>query len=490
MSEANQKLPASKLYIDGELRPAAGERRYPNFAPASGEVIGYAADADATDVEAAIAAARHAFDATDWSTNLAFRLAALERLHTALVANREANHRRVSGEGGAPIGLMASYQYDLPVDFIPWVVAHAKAYAYERDLGEMVAMGAPTHRYVLKEAAGVVAAITPWNAPVQINLAKTIWALAAGCTVVLKAAPETPWSAALIGEASAEAGFPPGVFNVLTSNDKSASGAQLVTDPRVDVVSFTGSTATGRRIAAAASETIKKVFLELGGKSANIILDDADFSTALYSSLGTCFHAGQGCSIATRMLLPRSRYGEGIAIIKDIFEAVRYGDPSDPNQFMGPVISAAQHARVLDYIRLGHAEGARLVTGGNASPVLTRGYYIQPTLFADVTNEMRIAREEIFGPVLVAIPYKDDEDAIRIANDSIYGLGGNVLGGDKARALRVAKRLRTGTVNVNGGNVFGADSPFGGYKQSGNGREMGAEGFEAFLETKTIGVMV
>ncbi|MBB4632675.1 aldehyde dehydrogenase family protein [Sphingosinicella soli] len=476
----------TNLYIDGALRPARDGRVYENIAPATEAVIGRAADADTADAEDAIAAARRAFDNSDWSTNLALRLDALTRLHEELTRAAEVNRARVSAETGAPIGLTRSYQYDLPVEFIPWVVEHARSFAFERDLGEYVSMGSPTRRMVVKEAAGVVAAITPWNAPVQINLAKIVSALAAGCTVVLKAAPETPWSAALIGEAAAAAGFPAGVLNVLTSSHKAAIGESLVRDPRVDVVSFTGSTETGRRIAASAAESIKKVFLELGGKSANIILDDAEFPTALYGSLGVCFHAGQGCSIATRMLLPRSRYEEAIGILKGILESVSYGDPNNAEQFMGPVVSAAQRDRVMEYIGIGRAEGARLVTGGRVPDLPAQGYYIQPTLFADVTNEMRIAREEIFGPVLVAIPYEDDDDAVRIANDSIYGLGGAVSG-SPARAMNIARRIRTGTMNVNFGNVFGPDSPFGGYKQSGNGREMGAEGFEEFLETKVIG---
>lgn len=477
----------TQLYIDGALRPAKDGRTYPNIAPATGKEIGRAADASPDDTEEAIAAARRTFDCSDWSTNLSLRLDTLTRFHSALKDAGENNRRRVSAETGAPIGLTLSYQYDLPVDFIPWVVEHARSFAFERDLGTYVSMGSPTRRTVLKEAAGVVGAITPWNAPVQINLAKIVSALAAGCTIVLKAAPDTPWSAAMLAEAAHAAGFPPGVLNIITSSDKAAIGERLVQDPRIDVISFTGSTETGRRVAATAAGTVKKVFLELGGKSANVILDDAEFPTALYGSLGVCFHAGQGCSIATRMLLPRSRYEEAIGIIKGILEAVSFGDPDDPQQFMGPLVSAAQRDRVLDYIRIGKEEGARLVTGGDVPPHLGGGFYVQPTLFADVTNDMRIAREEIFGPVLVAIPYDDDEEAIRIANDSIYGLGGSVSGSPE-RAMKVARRIRTGTMNVNFGNVFGPDSPFGGYKQSGNGREMGAEGFEEFLETKVIGV--
>jgi aldehyde dehydrogenase (NAD+) len=281
--------------------------------------------------------------------------------------------------------------------------------------------------------------------------------------------------------------MPHGVLNVLTSSDRVAVGELLVADPRVDVVSFTGSTATGRRVMANAAASVKRVFLELGGKSATIVLDDADFSSALLSGLAVCYHAGQGCAIATRMLLPRQRYAEGIEFLRAAFARLPYGDPQAEGQIMGPLISARQLARVLGYIEIGKREGARLVCGGKSPAHLQRGYYLEPTIFADVTNEMRIAQEEIFGPVLVVIPYEDDDDAVRIANDSIYGLSGAVIG-SPARALAIARRIRAGTMNVNGANFFAPDSPFGGYKQSGVGREMGVAGLEEYLQIKTVAV--
>jgi aldehyde dehydrogenase (NAD+) len=275
---------------------------------------------------------------------------------------------------------------------------------------------------------------------------------------------------------------------VITGADKLALGVQLVEDPRVDIVSFTGSTATGRRIMAAAAVTLKRVFLELGGKSANILLDDADFGQALYGGLAVCYHAGQGCSIPTRMLVPRARLEEAVGRLQAIFESLPYGDPRSCEQILGPVISKDQRDRVLGYIDIGRSEGARLVTGGGVPPHLPRGFYIEPTLFAGVDNRMRIAQEEIFGPVLAVIAHDGDDDAVRIANESIYGLAGAVHSVDRDRALGVARRLRAGTININTGNAFDADAPFGGYKQSGIGREMGVEGFEEYLQTKTVGL--
>jgi aldehyde dehydrogenase (NAD+) len=306
--------------------------------------------------------------------------------------------------------------------------------------------------------------------------------------VVLKAAPETPWSAALLGEAAAGTDLPPGVLNVITGGEKTALGEQLVADPRVDLISFTGSTATGRRIMAAAAGSVKRVFLELGGKSANILLDDADFGQALHGGLAVCYHAGQGCSIPTRMLVPRAQLEEAVVTLKTMFESLPYGDPDSREQILGPVISKAQRERVLGFVDTGKREGARLVTGGGIPPHLPRGFYVEPTLFAGVDNRMRIAQEEIFGPVLAVIAHDGDDDAVRIANESIYGLAGAVHSADRERALSVARRLRAGTVNVNTGNAFDADAPFGGYRQSGIGREMGVEGFEEYLETKTVGL--
>jgi aldehyde dehydrogenase (NAD+) len=305
---------------------------------------------------------------------------------------------------------------------------------------------------------------------------------------VLKAAIETPWTATFIGRLAAEeTDLPPGVLNVLTSSDPAQAGEMLTADARIDMVSFTGSTATGRRVMARAADTVKRVFLELGGKSATIVLDDADFSQALLSAFAVCYHAGQGCAIPTRLLLPRSRYAEGVEFLEAAFTQLPYGDPYGEGQIMGPLISARQLERVLAYVETGKREGARLVCGGRRPPHLKRGFYLEPTIFADVTNQMRIAQEEIFGPVLAVIAYEDDADAVRIANDSIYGLSGAIYGSPQ-RALAMARRIRTGTMNINGANFFAPDSPFGGYRQSGNGREMGAAGFEEYLETKTVAV--
>ncbi|MDB5975352.1 MAG: aldehyde dehydrogenase family protein [Nevskia sp.] len=479
----------ARLLIDGRLVEARSGKRYPNINPATQEAIGMVADAGAADAEAAIAAARRAFDESDWSTNRELRRKCLTQLRDGLRAAAPALCEQASAETGAPMAITRQGpQGDGPIAILDYYLDLMQRYAWDSELPVVNTMGVPSKRLIWKESAGVVAAISPWNFPFQINMAKICPALAAGCSVVLKAAPETPWTATLIGRIAAEqTDLPPGVLNVLTSADPAAVGEVLSADPRVDVVSFTGSTATGRRIMAQAAGTVKRVFLELGGKSANILLDDADFNTALLSGFAVCYHAGQGCAIPTRLLLPQSRYAEGVEFLKYAFAQLPYGDPRGEGQIMGPLISARQQARVLDYIEIGKREGARLVCGGGKPAHLSRGYYVEPTLFADVRSDMRIAQEEIFGPVLVAIPYRDDDDAVRIANDSIYGLSGSIFGSPE-RALRMARRIRSGTLNINGANFYAPDSPFGGYKQSGIGREMGVQGFEEYLQTKTVAV--
>ncbi|TFH22535.1 MAG: aldehyde dehydrogenase family protein, partial [Myxococcales bacterium] len=440
---------------------------------------------------AAIAAARKAFDETDWSTNHALRARCLEQLHQALSDLRDELRPVIAAETGSPLAIcrMGGPQCDVPISFIPDALAVLESYSWVRDIGISEFMGSPSRRFVHKEAIGVVGCITPWNVPLQINLAKAVPALAAGCTVVLKAAPETPWSATLLGRIVKEqTDIPAGVFNVITSSDPREVGEQLVNDPRVDMISFTGSTATGKTIMALAAADVKKVFLELGGKSANIILEDADLESALLTSLQVCFHAGQGCAICTRLLVPRSKYEQALEVLKRHFQLISYGDPSAEHEIMGPLINERQRDKVLAYIEKGKAEGATVLLCGGKPAHLSKGYYVEPTVFVDVTNDMTIAREEIFGPVLVVIPFEDDDDAVRIANDSIYGLSAMVTSADQDRALAVARRIRTGTVNVNGGTFYAGDAPFGGYKQSGIGREMGLEGFEEYLETKTIAV--
>ena len=483
--------PETRLLIDGELVDAASGKTYPNINPATEEVMGEVADAGPEDMERAIAAARRAFDESDWSTNHAFRHHCLTQLKAGLLAEMDDFKQQIAAETGAPLGICGDMgpQCEIPIGFMDYTLAALPEFQWSRDIGISEMMGGKSRRLVEKEAIGVVACVTPWNVPLQINLAKCIPALAAGCTVVLKAAPDTPWSATTLGRIVKEhTDIPPGVFNVITAEDPATVGDQLVSDPRVDMVSFTGSTAVGKHIMARAAEGVKKVFLELGGKSANIILDDADLGSSLLSSLAVCFHAGQGCALNTRLLVPRAKQVEVEELLKTYFEFITYGDPNAEGAIMGPQVNAKQRERVLAYIEKGKAEGARVLLGGGAPAHLEKGFYVEPTVFVDVTNDMTIAREEIFGPVLAVIAYDDEEEAIRIANDSDYGLSGSVWAASEERALAVARRIRTGTINVNGGNFYAADAPFGGYKQSGIGREMGPEGFEEYLETKTIAI--
>lgn len=483
--------PENRLFINGELVDAASGKTYGNINPATEEVMGQVADAGVEDMEAAIAAARRAFDETEWSRDHAFRHKCLQQLKEGLLAVQDDFRQQISAETGAPIGVCGSSgpQCDVPIGFIDYTLERLPEFEWSRDIGIAEPLGQRSRRLVEKEAIGVAACITPWNVPLQINLAKCIPALAAGCTIVLKAAPDTPWSATMLGRVIKEhTDIPAGVFNVITAADPATVGEQLVNDPRVDMVSFTGSTAVGKHIMAQAAKTVKKVFLELGGKSANIMLDDADLSQSLLSCLGVCFHAGQGCSINTRLLVPRAKQAETEELLKTYFGFIQYGDPGSEDQIMGPLVNQRQQERVLSYIEKGKQEGARLLLGGGKPAHLEKGYYVEPTVFVDVTNDMTIAQEEIFGPVLAVIAYDDEEDAIRIANDSVFGLSGSVWSADEERAMNVARRIRAGTLSVNGGAYYGADAPFGGYKQSGVGREMGPEGFEEYLETKTIAI--
>ena len=478
-----------RLFIAGEFREARSGATYENLNPATEEVIGAVADAGPDDMRDAIAAARRAFDESDWSTNHAFRQHCLQQLQQGLEAEKEHLRTQTVQEVGAPLQLTYAVQGDSVIRDLGWVIDLIGRYEWQRDLPDREFFGMKSRRRVYKEATGVVGCITPWNFPLQVNLAKVVPALAAGNSVVLKPAPDTPWNATFLARTFAEhTDLPPGVFNVVTSADAARVGEVLTADPRVDLLSFTGSTAVGKQIMKSGADTVKRIFLELGGKSANIVLDDADFARILPFCGMTCVHAGQGCAITTRLLLPRSRYEEGLELVKTAFENVKYGDPTNPQNIQGPQISRRQQERVLRYIETGVREGAKLVVGGKRPAHLEKGFYVEPTLFRDVDNRMTIAQEEIFGPVLVVIPFDDDDDAVRIANDSIYGLSGSVSSASEERAVAVARRIRTGTVSVNGGMWFGPDSPFGGYKQSGIGREMGVEGFEEYLETKTIGL--
>jgi aldehyde dehydrogenase (NAD+) len=486
MSQLAALDPETRNLIDGELVEASNGARFENLNPATEEVLGTCADGTKDDVDSAIAAARRAFDETGWAEDHDRRRGCVEQLYQALREEKEQLRSIVVNEAGAPVTLTPWMQIDDAIEMMAYWVEKATGYPYEREMETVQFMGQPQRRLLRREPAGVVGAITPWNVPVYLNIAKIGPALAAGCTVVLKPAPDTPWSATHLGRLVAErTDLPPGVVNIVASSDHLV-GEALATDPRVDLVTFTGSTTTGRRVMECAAATVKKIFLELGGKSANIFLDDVNLEQALPGAAMTCVHGGQGCAITTRLLLPRSRYQEGVEIVKAAFEGWNYGDPTDPGNLQGPQISRRQQERVLAYIEKGKQEGARLVTGGGVPKHLPRGYFVEPTVFADVDPGASIAQEEIFGPVLCVIPFDDDDDAVRIANDSIYGLSGSVTSASEERALAVARRIRTGTIGINGAQWFHADTPFGGYKQSGLGRENGEMGFEEYLETKVM----
>ena len=474
------------LLIDGKLVEASGGRTFANINPATEEELGVAPDASADDMDRAIAAARRTFDETNWSTDVELRVRCLRQFDQALQKHSEDLRALTVAEVGCPVALTYGPQLDIPLASVEWVADLAERYEWRTDLGVAEPFGMKSHRYVWREPVGVVGAITPWNYPNQLNLAKIVPAIAAGNTIVLKPAPDTPWTGLVLGRILAEeTDLPPGVVNIVTSSDH-LLGQQLGEDPRVDMITFTGSTATGRKVMAAGATTVKKVFLELGGKSALIALDDADLAaTAAGAAFAITSHAGQGCAITSRYLVPRARYEEALDAVVSVLGTIAYGDPTDPANLMGPLISERQRTRVMGYIEKGKQEG-RLLTGGGVPAHLPRGYFVEPTIFADVDPQATVAQEEIFGPVLVVIPYEDDDDAVRVANSTIYGLSGSVSSASIDRARAVAARVRSGTLSVNGGVWFGSDVPFGGYKQSGVGREMGVPGFEEYLETKAV----
>ena len=477
-----------RMLIDGELQTTGSGATFDVVHPASEEVVGRATDGTVADLERAIGAARRAFDSTDWSRDVDFRYHCLKQLHDALHRNTEQLRRIVVTEVGCPITVTGS-QIEDPIREVDHWAEHGRAFEYLQDAGLHDTPLGPARRKIHYDATGVVGAITPWNVPFYLNIAETVPALMAGNTVVLKPAQLTPWSGTELGRIVAEeTDIPAGVFNVVVSNANEV-GAALSADKRVDMITFTGSTATGRAILAAAAPTVKKTLLELGGKSAHIVLDDADFSSALpLAAMMACVMSGQSCILPSRILLPRSRYREGLEVLKASMEAFPVGDPWQPGNLQGPQISETQRQKVLGLIASGVDSGATLVTGGGIPESLPRGYYVQPTLLSDVDPDARVAQEEIFGPVLTVTPYDNDDEAIAIANNSIYGLSGEVSSADVDRAVQVAKRMRTGNVTINGKSHFGISSPFGGTKQSGLGRRNGAEGFREYLESKTIGM--
>jgi acyl-CoA reductase-like NAD-dependent aldehyde dehydrogenase len=390
-------------------------------------------------------------------------------------------------EVGAPVQSTSGPQLDGPIEIVRWYADLLEGYDFTEDLGNREAFGTQNHRWIEKEAAGVVSAIVAYNYPIQLALAKLAPALAAGCTVVLKGAPDTPWSALALGRLIADhTDIPAGVVNVLASSDV-AVGEELTVHPDIDLITFTGSTPVGRAIMAAASATVKRVFLELGGKSAFVLLDDGDPAlAAMVCAFAATSHSGQGCAITSRLVVPRAMYDDVVDQAAAMLSSISYGDPTDPATMMGPLISGRQREKVAGYVDRAIADGAKAVIGGKAPEHLPQGYFYEPTLLANVDENSAVAQDELFGPVLVVLPHDGDEDAIRVANNSIFGLSGSVLSADRERALAVGRRIRAGTMSVNGGVYYGPDSPFGGYKQSGIGREMGVAGLDEFLERKTF----
>jgi aldehyde dehydrogenase (NAD+) len=464
-----------KLLINGEWIATHG-RTLDIINPATEAVIGQVALGTAEDVDKAVKAARRAFE-TYSQTKLEERTALLERIVSVYQKRLPELGKAISDEMGAPLGFAMQVQAGVGLGHFMTALALLKGYEFEKKLGTTL---------LRREPVGVCGLITPWNWPANQICCKLAPALAVGCTVILKPSETAPISGQIIAEILVEAGVPQGVFN-LVQGDGAGVGSALAAHPDIDMVSFTGSTRAGVLVAKAAAESVKRVSQELGGKSANIILEDADLQQAVAGGVAAMMtNTGQSCNAPSRMLVPASRYEEAVKIAKAAAESVKAGDPADAATNIGPLSNGTQFKKVQGLIEKGIAEGARVVAGGPGRPEgLTKGYYTRPTVFANVNNTMTIAREEIFGPVLVMIPFKDEEDAIRIANDTPYGLSGYVSSGDPQRAKRVANRLRTGMVHVNGAQVD-LQAPFGGYKQSGNGREWGGQGFEEFLEVKAV----
>ncbi|UXA19635.1 aldehyde dehydrogenase family protein [Mycobacterium sp. SMC-4] len=480
-----------RMLIGGELVVAASGAEFDNLSPATGAVLGVTAAADAIDMDRAIGAARSAFDTSDWSTNRALRRRCLAQLQAALEAEQELLREELIAETGAPVMTTHSAQLDWPLaESLRYPAQLIDSYDWERVLAGGGLFGERNIRTVVKEPVGVVAAVTPSNFPIEVILNKLGPALATGNTVVLKPDPHTPWNATRLGRLIAEhTDIPPGVVNVISTPCNAVAGL-LGTDPRVDLVSFTGSTAVGKTLMRQGAETMKRMFLELGGKSAAIVLDDANPAVIVPTAIGVCVHAGQACAATSRMLVHRSLYDQAVADISDAYQHVPVGDPADPGTLVGPVISAAQKDRVLSAIDGARCAGAQITVGGG--PVdglpeyLAGGHFVAPTVVTGIDNRAAVAQQEIFGPVLVVLPFDDDDDAVRIANDSPFGLAGAVMSRSEERGMAIARRVRTGAFGVNGGMFYGADAPFGGYKSSGVGRQCGVEGFGQYLETKTI----
>jgi len=465
-----------KIYINGAWVPSTGTGTLEVIDSTTEEVLATIPDGTAEDVDAAVQAAAAAFPA--WSaTSREERAKFMTRIGEALAARMQEIGELISHEVGMPKGLATPIQAGLPIQAFTDLAGHMEAFTWEEEIGNSL---------VVREPIGVVGAITPWNYPLFQIALKVAPALATGCTVVLKPSEVAPLNAFVLAEVIDEVGLPAGVFNLVTGVGP-VVGEAIAAHPLVDAVSFTGSTRAGKRVMQVGAETVKRVNLELGGKSANIILEDADIPTAVATGLFACFlNSGQTCSALTRMIVPRSKLEEVEAVAAASVGGFAPGDPTTDGPMVGPLVSAVQRDRVRSFIQGAIDEGAKLIAGGPDAPEgLEKGFFVQPTILSEVTRDMTVAREEVFGPVLAIIPVDSEEEAIEVANDSIYGLAGGVWAGDAAHAEEVARKLRTGQVDINGG-AFNASAPFGGYRQSGNGRERGKFGLDEFLETKSL----
>ncbi|MFC6082081.1 aldehyde dehydrogenase [Sphaerisporangium aureirubrum] len=473
-------LQHDRLFIGGDWVAPAGTATIDVVSPHTEELVGRVPDGTPADMDRAVAAAREAFDNGPWPRmTMAERAGIVDRLADLYAARQAEMAELITMEMGSPITFSQLAQAPQPLGMLKYFAELGKTFAVEDERPGL--FGPVTVR---REPVGVVAAVVPWNVPQFVIMTKLAPALISGCTVVVKPAPETPLDSYLLAEMVKEAGIPDGVVNIVAAGRE--AGEHLVSHPGVDKVAFTGSTAAGRRIASICGEQLKRCSLELGGKSAAIILDDCDLGAAMgFLSIASLMNNGQACVAQTRILASTSRYDEVVQAVADMVAGQAVGDPADPATGIGPLVARRQQERVEGYIKIGIDEGAKPVVGGLDRPH-DRGWYVAPTVFAGVSNDMRIAREEIFGPVLAVIPYEDEADAVRIANDSEYGLSGTVWTGDTDHGMDVARRVRTGTYGVNMMNTMEPSSPFGGYKASGIGRELGPEGLSAYLEYKSI----